>query len=203
VFHPGIEVADIVAFAILVIWPAIPLFWIPVHCRPDAFRKIGFGAYIVPLLLWLPLAYAVYLHRVFLLGHKIDLPVAFSVGGWIFIIAGAMLQIRTGRLLSLRGLMGMPEIFEKMQGRLVTGGAFSVVRHPTYLSHTLMFAGVFLATGVTAVGFVTLLDFTLVNAVIIPLEERELEIRFGDSYLEYKMRVPRFFPWSSWRRKRR
>jgi protein-S-isoprenylcysteine O-methyltransferase Ste14 len=202
VLSHGIDLGEVLALATLLVWPAIPLFWIPVHCRPDAFRKIGFGTYIVPLVLWLPLAYAVYVHRVFLLGHKIDLPVALSAAGWMPMIAGAALQIWTGRLLSLKGLMGMPEIFEQMQGGLVTTGAFSVVRHPTYLSHSLMFAGIFLVTGVTAVGFMTLFDFALVNALIIPLEERELEGRFGDSYREYKSRVPRFFPLFSPRRGR-
>ena len=108
--------------------------------------------------------------------------------------AGAALQIWTARLLSLKGITGMPEIIENMKGRLVTEGAFSVVRHPTYLSHTLLFSGVFLATGVSAVGAMTLLDFTLVNAVIIPLEERELADRFGEAYIEYKREVPSFFP---------
>ena len=193
-FHPGLAPTDIVALATLIVWPAIPLFWIPVHCRPEAFRKIGFATYAVPFVLWLPLAYTIYLHRLFLLGHKIGLPVAFAAVGWMLMIAGALLQIRTGTLLSLKGLAGMPEIIEKVQGRLVTEGAFSVVRHPTYLSHTLLFAGVFLATGITAAGFLTLLDFALINAIIIPLEERELEGRFGEAYLEYKKRVPRFFP---------
>jgi protein-S-isoprenylcysteine O-methyltransferase Ste14 len=134
------------------------------------------------------------MHRLFLLGHKIDIPAAFSAGGWMLMIAGAALQIWTARLLSLKGITGMPEIIENMRGRLVTGGAFSAVRHPTYLSHTLLFAGVFLSTGITAAGLLTLLDFALVNAIIIPLEERELEERFGDPYRDYQRRVPRFFP---------
>jgi protein-S-isoprenylcysteine O-methyltransferase Ste14 len=53
---------------------------------------------------------------------------------------------------------------------------------------------VFLITGVVTVGIVTLLDFVVMNAVVIPLEERELGGRFGEEYKKYKERVPQFFP---------
>ena len=108
--------------------------------------------------------------------------------------AGIALQIRTGVLLSLRGLMGIPEISPGTSDRLVREGVFSVVRHPTYLSHTMMLAGMFLLTSVAAVGIVALLDFTVINAFVVPLEERELFARFGTDYVEYRKKVPRYFP---------
>lgn len=66
---------------------------------------------------------------------------------------------------------------------------FSVVRHPTYLAHTALFLGVFLFTGVIAVGIITLIDFILISVIITPLEDRELTTRFGREYEEYKKRV--------------
>jgi protein-S-isoprenylcysteine O-methyltransferase Ste14 len=193
-FHPGIDLKDVLAFAALIIWPVIPLFWIPVHCFPKAFRKLGFATYIIPFVLWLPLASLTYGNRAFLLEYKTELPAALHIAGWILLIAGTILQLWTGKLLSLRGLAGVPEISEKSEGRIVTGGVFSVVRHPTYLSHTLMFAGIFLISEVIAAGCVALLDFALINGVIIPLEERELLDRFGPAYEEYRKKVPKFFP---------
>ena len=68
-----------------------------------------------------------------------------------------------------------------------------MVRHPTYLSHTLMLLGVFLVTGVASTGVVTVLDVLVVNTMIIPLEERELAARFGEEYEEYRKRVPSQF----------
>jgi protein-S-isoprenylcysteine O-methyltransferase Ste14 len=97
-------------------------------------------------------------------------------------------------LLGLWGLMGLPEVSSKFKGRLITGGPFSVVRHPTYLAHTLMFLGIFLASGVIAVAVITLFDLVLINIVIIPLEDRELLSRFGDEYKHYMQRVAGFFP---------
>ena len=73
----------------------------------------------------------------------------------------------------------------------------SLRKTPSVLSgteHTLMFSGVFLITEVVAVGVVTLLDFFLINLIIIPLEDRDLERRFGEEYRIYRRNVPRFFP---------
>ena len=89
----------------------------------------------------------------------------------------------------------MPEIFSKVKSDLVRKGPFSVVRHPTYLAHTLIFTGVFLITEVLAVGVVAVVDFIVVNTIIIPFEEKELLSRFGTEYELYKKQVPaRFFP---------
>jgi protein-S-isoprenylcysteine O-methyltransferase Ste14 len=57
-----------------------------------------------------------------------------------------------------------------------------------------MYAGVFLITGVAAVAAITLLDIIVVNALVIPLEDRELIERFGEEYRAYRKRVPAFFP---------
>ncbi len=185
---------DLVAFLTIIIWPVIPLFWIPVHGLTRFFKRIGRFTYIMPVILWLPLAYFIYLNRFFFLYYRIDPGPLVRIAGFVMLAGGALLQIWTARLLSLLGLMGLPEVSRKSKGRLMTEGAFSFVRHPTYLSHTLMFAGVFLLSGIISVGIITLLDFIIVNVVIIPLEEKELLVRFGEEYVRYKKSVPGFFP---------
>ncbi len=185
---------DILALATIIAWPVIPLFWIPVHLFSNFFRKIKLLTYVIPLLTWLPLAYILYKKRALLLHAKIDFPLILNVFGLILSVLGTSLHIWTMKLLSPRGLIGVHEIYSKAKGRVVKEGAFSVVRHPTYLAHTIIFSGVFLMTGVIAVCVVTLLDFLLINFFIIPLEEKELESRFGEEYYYYKNDVPRFFP---------
>ncbi|MDP3297550.1 MAG: isoprenylcysteine carboxylmethyltransferase family protein [Thermodesulfovibrionia bacterium] len=186
--------SDLIALITIIIWPVVPLFWIPVHGLSRIFKRLGILTYVMPLITWLPLAYLIYSQRGFLLKFKVDFPMALNTIGIIFLIAGTLLHIWTGKLLGLWGLVGLPEISTKIRGGLITVGPFAVVRHPTYLAHTVMFFGIFLITETAAVGIITLLDFVLVNAVIIPLEDRELLKRFGEDYKKYKEKVPPFFP---------
>jgi protein-S-isoprenylcysteine O-methyltransferase Ste14 len=172
----------------------IPLFWIPVHGLSKIFKRLGLLTYILPIVTWLPLAYLIYQNKVFLLQVKITFPIWLEIIGILLLSIGTTLHIWTGLLLGIWGLVGLPEVSTKKKGRLVKEGPFSVVRHPTYLAHTLMFSGIFLLTEVATVGFITLLDFIVINTIIIPFEEKELLSRFGEEYKLYKEEVPsRFF----------
>jgi protein-S-isoprenylcysteine O-methyltransferase Ste14 len=187
---------DLLALATIMAWPVVPLFWIPVHFATNLFRKLGLLTYVMPFIPWLPLTYLVYRNRTFLLQSRVDLPLIFNIIGIVLFICGTLLHIWTARLLGLWGIIGVPEISDGVKENLVTEGPFSIVRHPTYLAHTLIFLGVFLITESVAVGIITLLDFLIVNAVIIPLEEKEIAKRFGEDYALYRKKVPyRFFPW--------
>ena len=189
-----ISSTSFLALMAIIIWPMIPLFWVPVHFGHRFFRRIGFFTYLLPIFTWLPLAYLIYQNRGFLLQYRIEFAIALNIAGILLLAIGTLLHIWTGLLLGLWGLIGLPEIGAKKEMRLMTEGPFAVVRHPTYLAHLLMFAGVFLITGVIASGIVAILDLTVAIALIIPLEERELSIRFGKEYELYKKKAPRFFP---------
>lgn len=182
------------ALITLMAWPVIPLFWIPVHVFPNVFRKLGLFSYAAPLITWLPAAYFIYGHRDFLLLYGTDLHFMVRWVGTVLLVSGTGIHIWTGRLLGLWGLIGLPEVYKRFEGSLVTTGAFTLVRHPTYLAHTLMFSGVFLVTGVISVAVLTILDLLAVNLLIIPYEEKELIERFGEDYRNYKLSIPKFIP---------
>jgi protein-S-isoprenylcysteine O-methyltransferase Ste14 len=186
---------DLLALMTIMGWPLIPLFWIPVHFATNHFRRFGLVSYAMPLITWLPLAYLTYRERSFLIHNKIDVPAVLNMAGIPLLISGMLLHIWTARLLGIAGIIGVPEISDKVEEKLVAEGPFAIVRHPTYLAHTLIFSGVFLITEAATVGIIAMLDFIVVNAVIIPLEEKELSKRFGYDYTLYKKKVPsRFFP---------
>ncbi len=188
-------VYDLFATAALVLWPAIPLFWIPVHCAPRFFRRLGFLTYVLPVITWLPAALVIYTMREVLLRYRADLPAPANIIGLCLLLLGAGLQTWTLFLLTPPVITGIPEVTTSVRANIVTSGPFGFVRHPTYLSHTLMLLGVFLLTGVQALGVVTIIDALVVNVVVIPLEERELLQRFGRDYEEYRRKVPsRFLP---------
>ena len=189
-----ISSTKLLALMAIIIWPMIPLFWVPVHFGHRFFRGIGLLTYLLPIVTWLPIAYLIYQNRDFLLQYRIEFVIVLNMAGILLLAMGTLLHIWTGLLLGLWGLIGLPEIGARKEMRLMAEGPFAVVRHPTYLAHLLMFSGVFLITGVIASGIVAILDLIAAIALIIPLEERELSARFGKEYELYKKRVPRFFP---------
>ena len=182
------------ALVTLMLWPVIPLFWIPVHFATGVFRRVGRMTYIFAGILWVPIAYFIFLNRNLFLAHIIAFPLLISSSGLLLLLVGSLIHIWTGALLSPRSLIGIPEIVTAQESTFIDKGPFAVVRHPTYLAHTMMFAGIYLYTGVTAVGILTFADFIVVNVVVIPLEERELVLRFGELYRQYMKRVPRLIP---------
>jgi len=101
------------------------------------------------------------------------------------------LHIWTIKLLGFYGITGKPEVLQDKNMKLVFKGPFCIIRHPTYLAHTLIFIGIFMFTGYLALLILSILDFMIVSVIIIPLEERELLERFGDDYKRYVNNVKR------------
>jgi protein-S-isoprenylcysteine O-methyltransferase Ste14 len=186
---------ELLAIMTLMFWSVIPLFWVPVHLATGFFRKLGLFSYLMPVITWVPIAYLIYHYRFFLLQFMVQLPALLNLIGIPLLLLGTLLHIWTAILLGGLGIIGVPEISSKVRSRLITKGPFSIVRHPTYLAHTLIFFGVFFITDGAVVGLVALLDFIVVNSMIIPLEEKELLNRFGEEFQIYKRQVPtRVFP---------
>ncbi len=78
--------------------------------------------------------------------------------------------------------------------RLVMQFPFNRVRNPIYLSVLLAHLGIGLIFGAPLVFAWVLWMLCFFNFLAIPWEERKLNERFGDQYLEYKRRVPRWLP---------
>ncbi len=100
---------ELVAVATLVLWPVIPLFWIPVHCLPKFFRRLGYLTYVLPFIIWLPVALFMFELRDILLSYRISLPLIARIVGALLFVLGACLQTWTLALLTLPGIMGMPK----------------------------------------------------------------------------------------------
>jgi protein-S-isoprenylcysteine O-methyltransferase Ste14 len=190
-------------FALIVImsWPVIPVFWIPVHFATGFFRKLGRLTYLMVAAIMVPMLYSIYANREILVADKTELPLLVNVIGLAIVATGLLLHVWAAILLTLRGIVGIREIVAPEESQLMDKGPFGVVRHPTYLAHTMIFFGAFLFTGIWSVGLLTIVDFLTISLIIIPLEERELGKRFGMEYEEYMKRVPRLMPLISMRKK--
>lgn len=82
----------------------------------------------------------------------------------------------------------------KKLGKLVAEGPYSVVRNPLYVFSCMGAFGIGLSTASITLA---LLDVVIVGAVLSAItttEERALLARFGDEFLSYRSRVPRFVP---------
>src|SRR5205085_266925 len=105
--------------------------------------------------------------------------------GWILFLIGIIL-----RLLALRqlGPMYSLNVDIREHHRLVTSGAYSLVRHPLYLAYILDTLGIllFLQRWYLYLFIVPIIVGWLVR---IPDEERDLLATFGKKYSDYAARV--------------
>jgi protein-S-isoprenylcysteine O-methyltransferase Ste14 len=77
--------------------------------------------------------------------------------------------------------------------RLVTGGPYSISRHPVYLGEIVAAGGINLATAGWP-GALAVVYFIVCELLRIGWEERVLERAFPDEYPKYARRVSRYFP---------
>ncbi len=182
------------AIAAIALWPVIPIFFLQVHRNTSFWRELGTFAYLIVLLEMAPVVLVVTVFQTLLLGQDLNLGLLVLLGA-LLAVTGVALNAWTAKLLGWKSLLGYSELRPRAGPRKpTTVGPFSVVRHPTYFAHTLIFVGVFLMTGFTGTGVLALIDFLTSYFLITPLEERELTARFGEDYDRYKRRVPKFFP---------
>lgn len=182
------------AVTALALWPLIPLFFLQVHSKPSFWRKVGVYTYLVVLLEMVPVIIIVVTFQGFLLGQELTVGPFLMLGG-LLLALGLSLNAWTAKLLGWKSLVAYSELKPQTGPRRpVEAGPFSLVRHPTYLAHTLLFVGVFLMTGFAGTGALAVIDFFNSYFLIIPLEERELTSRFRGAYRRYQNRVPKFFP---------
>jgi protein-S-isoprenylcysteine O-methyltransferase Ste14 len=78
--------------------------------------------------------------------------------------------------------------------RLVTYGIFSWMRNPLYVGNFLIWIGFTVISGVLWFIPVAIVLFAIEYTLIVRYEEGVLESIFGEEYLEYKARTPRWLP---------
>jgi protein-S-isoprenylcysteine O-methyltransferase Ste14 len=153
--------------------------------------------YFVVFLEWLPIGYVLYLWQSVILQYEIAVALPLRVLGGVLIVAGIVLHSWTAKILGIKATISYtelkPEPAETAES-LITSGPFSVVRHPSYWAHTSILTGTFLVSGILAVGLITLIDLAITYFLTTELEDSELTERFGKQFLEYKKKVPKFFP---------
>ena len=76
---------------------------------------------------------------------------------------------------------------------LVIRGPYRLTRNPMYVAELGLWLGwtIYLGSSLVLIGLLVL--WSVVTLILVPREERTLEAAFGQTYLLYKNRVPRWF----------
>lgn len=177
-----------------VIYSTIPAFWVLIHPRAEYWRSRRKSPYKILLPLWIGMwaAFA-----------TITAPwrsITVYSNNWTWIPAsvlfcvGLLLYKLSSHQFTLAQLGGLSEILPSHgQQRLATNGIRARIRHPVYLGHLCEMFGWSIGTGL-AVSWALTAFAIVTGAIMIRMEERELEIRFGEQYRKYRSSVPAFVP---------
>ena len=93
-----------------------------------------------------------------------------------------------GRLWALLYISG----YKKLE--LITEGPYSMVRHPLYVFSLIGAIGIGLASENILILAVMIIFYLLYYPLTILVEEKKLTDKFGQAYLDYTNRTPRFLP---------
>jgi protein-S-isoprenylcysteine O-methyltransferase Ste14 len=177
-----------------VIYSTIPAFWLVIHPQANFWRSRKRSPYRILLPIWLAMWAA---------SAVITAPwhgVMLYEGRWTWIPAvglfgaGLLLYKLSRDQFTLAQLGGLPEVLRgQNQQRLSTTGIRAYVRHPVYLGHLCEMLAWSLGTGLAVCWALT--AFAVVSgAVMIKMEDKELEKRFGEKYRQYRSNVPAVLP---------
>jgi protein-S-isoprenylcysteine O-methyltransferase Ste14 len=80
----------------------------------------------------------------------------------------------------------------EMPNSFITSGPFRLSRHPMYLGMVSILLGIaiFLSSLITFV--FPLIFLILMEILFIPMEEKNLEMKFGNKFIDYKKKVRRW-----------
>ena len=105
--------------------------------------------------------------------------------GWSFGIWSIYIQFTLGR--------GTPVPLMATQ-KLIIRPPYSYCRNPMALGAIVMYLGVAILSSSLGAVILVLLGSGILLTYIKRIEEREMEIRFGQEYLQYKKQTPFLFP---------
>lgn len=177
-----------------VVYSTIPSFWFMVHPCAERWRSRGGSPFRVLVPAWV----AMWIGMGCLTGPWRHVRIYSTPWSWIPAAALFALVIflysRSGAHFSWRQLGGLPELLpNQREQRLVTTGIRSRVRHPVYLGHLCELLAWSVGTGLVVCWSLTAFA-VITGAVMIRMEEAELEKRFGTEYSRYQRSVPAVLP---------
>lgn len=119
-------------------------------------------------------------------------PPAVRVGGALLLVAASALGVWSAWSMSMRG-QGTP-LPSRTAGRLVVAGPYRFVRNPMALAGIAQGVAVGLLMSSWLVVLYALAGSLVWNSLVRPVEEADLEARFGAEFVAYREAVPVWVP---------
>ena len=177
------------SWAIVVIYSTIPSWWILIHPFAARWRKMRRSPYRALVPIWI----AMWIVAAALTWPWREVQLYSTPFAWIATLALLAISVpvyrRTGRSFGRPNLIGQSELRpEEFEQQLVTTGLHARMRHPVYLAHLCTIAAFTIGSGML-VNYCLLAFAIVTGAVMIKMEERELEARFGNQWRGYRQQV--------------
>jgi protein-S-isoprenylcysteine O-methyltransferase Ste14 len=187
-------ILDLFALLACSVYGTIPLFWFVVHPFVARWRASGRRAYAFIVPVWGGfIVIAFLLMWPFRSAHFYTNWFAWAPAA-IFFLLGFSIYRAAFQSFNRTQVSGLAELEpHRHRQQLITTGIRARVRHPIYLGHLCEIAGWCIGTGLVAL-YVLAVFAVVTGAVMIRMEDRELEARFGEAYREYRQRVPGVLP---------
>ena len=184
------------ALVLVVTFPPAFGFWFLVHPLIGFWRRLGSRlTYAIMFPALLAACYGLFRVRRSLLVVDYGTQWVLVGLGVALYALGSVVEIRCRRYLTLRTLVGIPELeaTDEAPGKLLDEGIYARVRHPRYLGIMLGGTGVACIANYRAT-WVLMAALVPVVYLLTVIEERELRVRFGERYMRYAEQVPRIIP---------
>ena len=176
------------------VYATIPAFWIAVHPFVRRWRARTRNSFPALMAIWLAMIVTALLLTWSLRELRVYSTLLALIPAALFFVGAIYIYRRSGRGFGRDNLIGRTELEpQKHQQKLVTTGMHARIRHPIYLAHLLMLTSWTIASGLAAL-FALLAFAVITGAVMIRMEDAELEARFGNDFREYRSRVPAIIP---------
>lgn len=183
-----------VGWLFAIVLSTVPSFWLLVHPRAEYWRSRRGARFRILGALWVAIWAAVGAitwpwRHILLYDNALSWLAAAP-----FFAVGFYLYHRARAKFSFAQLTGRSEVEgDRFEQRLVMTGIRARVRHPVYLGHLCELVGWSLGTGLAVIYGLT--GFAIITgAVMIRMEDDELQRRFGEPFRQYRDSTPLVMP---------
>jgi protein-S-isoprenylcysteine O-methyltransferase Ste14 len=110
----------------------------------------------------------------------------FLTVGFGVVVYSTILHIKTGRI--------TPLLVIEQPKQFIANGLYKYCRNPMYLTEIFIFLGLFFLLGYILLLLYPMVFFLIIRTLVVYVEEPELRRVFGEQYIKYTKKVPRWIP---------